>query len=101
MHELPLLWRAVPNLTTRSLELLMSANSETPQLARGRLLLFARGVKTVNAQEAALLTLPEAILNPFWVWLLWSEPVPLSTWIGGSLILGGLALRYVALPIRT
>jgi drug/metabolite transporter, DME family len=57
-------------------------------------LLFARGIRSVKASEAALLTLIEAVLNPVWVWLLWGEVAPLSTWIGGSLILTGLVVRY-------
>ena len=58
-------------------------------------LLFARGVRHVSAQEAALITLLEPVLNPIWVLLVWNEPVPLSTWIGGGFIVGGLALRYL------
>jgi len=57
--------------------------------------LFAKGLAHVPAQEAGLITLLEAILNPFWVWLFWGERVDVSTWIGGSLILGGLLMRYV------
>lgn len=57
--------------------------------------LFAKGLAHVPAQEAGLITLLEAILNPFWVWLFWGERVDVSTWIGGSLILGGLLLRFV------
>lgn len=57
--------------------------------------LFARGVRTVSAQDAALLTLIEPVLNPVWVWLFWRERVEYATWIGGALILGGLALRYL------
>lgn len=56
--------------------------------------LFARGVATVTAQESALLTLIEALLNPFWVWLFWGEEVSTATWIGGGWILSGLMLRY-------
>lgn len=59
-------------------------------------ILFARGVRLVAAQEASLITLLEAIANPVWVWLLWDETVPRATLIGGSLILAGLVLRYVA-----
>lgn len=59
-------------------------------------MLFARGVRTIAAQEAGLITLLETILNPVWVWLLWSETVPTATLFGGSLILAGLVLRYVA-----
>lgn len=58
-------------------------------------LLFARGIRTVPASEAALITLVEAVLNPLWVWLLLGEVAPMSTWMGGGLILAGLAGRYV------
>jgi drug/metabolite transporter (DMT)-like permease len=57
--------------------------------------LFARGMAGVPAQEAGLITLLEAILNPFWVWLFWHEAVATSTWIGGGLILAGLLVRYL------
>ena len=57
-------------------------------------LLFAASVRHVSAQEAALITMIEPILNPLWVWLMWGEQVELHTWIGGSLILLGLTLRY-------
>lgn len=60
--------------------------------------LFARGVAGVPAQEAGLITLLEAVLNPIWVWLFWREEVDLSTWIGGGLILSGLLLRYALFP---
>jgi len=56
--------------------------------------LFARGLAGVPAQEAGLITLLEAVLNPIWVWLFWREEVASSTWIGGGLILAGLLLRY-------
>ena len=55
--------------------------------------LFARGVQTVSAREASLLVLIEPLLNPLWVWLVWSETVSDSTWIGGGCILSGLILR--------
>jgi drug/metabolite transporter (DMT)-like permease len=57
-------------------------------------LLFARALRGVSAHEAALLTIIEAVLNPLWVWLLIGEIAPASTWVGGSLILTGLILRY-------
>jgi drug/metabolite transporter (DMT)-like permease len=57
-------------------------------------LLFARAVRTVTAQEAALMTLMEPVLNPCWVWLFWDETPPVSTIIGGAFILAGLACRY-------
>ena len=62
--------------------------------------LFCRGVAHVSSQEAALITLLEAILNPLWVWLVWDEHVSSATWIGGGLIIAGLLLRYVRFPRR-
>lgn len=61
-------------------------------------MLFARGVRYVKTQEAALIPLLEPILNPVWVWLLWREEVAAATWIGGALIVGGLAVRYLVYP---
>lgn len=55
--------------------------------------LFARGLRSITAQEASLITLLEPLLNPLWVWLFWGEHVPQATWIGGALILCGLALK--------
>jgi drug/metabolite transporter (DMT)-like permease len=62
--------------------------------------LFARGVRTMPTQEAALLTLIEPILNPLWVWIFWGEHPGTATCIGGGLILGGLAIRYLLFPAR-
>ena len=64
-------------------------------------LLFARGVRSVRTQEAALLTLLEPILNPVWVLLFWGEPVGTATWLGGAMILGGLAARYLLFSERS
>lgn len=60
--------------------------------------LFARGIRSVTTPEAALLCLLEPVLNPAWVWLFWREPAPPSTWMGGGLILTGLAARYILFP---
>jgi drug/metabolite transporter (DMT)-like permease len=62
--------------------------------------LFARGISGVPAQEAGLITLLEAILNPLWVWLFWGEEVATPTWIGGGLILTGLLVRYLVFRPR-
>jgi drug/metabolite transporter (DMT)-like permease len=56
--------------------------------------LAARGVALLSVQESALLVLLEPILVPFWAWLCWGEQLGWPTLIGGSLILGGLAVRY-------
>lgn len=63
-------------------------------------LLAARGIPLVSVQEAALLMLLEPILIPLWVWLCWGEHAGWPTLIGGGLILGGLALRYLVWPDR-
>jgi len=60
--------------------------------------LFARGIREVPTQEAGLLCLLEPILNPVWVWLFWREANTPAVWIGGGLILAGLAARYLLLP---
>jgi drug/metabolite transporter (DMT)-like permease len=56
--------------------------------------LFTRGLRTVPAAEAALIGLLEPVLNPMWVWLVHGEiPAP-ATLAGGTVLLGGLAVRY-------
>lgn len=62
--------------------------------------IFARGVRTVRVQEAALIPIIEPLLNPLWVWLFWREQVGAATWIGGLFIVGGLALRYLVFVER-
>ena len=57
--------------------------------------LFTRGMRTVSAQDASLLTLVEPVLNPIWVYAIVGEsPLP-TTVIGGVLILAGLAGRFL------
>jgi drug/metabolite transporter (DMT)-like permease len=60
-------------------------------------LLFARGLRSVSPQEAGTITLLEPILNPLWAYLISpeTETPPPTTWIGGLLILGALAWRYM------
>lgn len=58
-------------------------------------LIFSHAVKTVNSQEAALLVLAEPILNPLWVWIFWRETVSMTTLVGCSLIVLGLAVRFL------
>ncbi len=57
-------------------------------------MLFAKGVRVVGTTEAALITVLEPILNPVWTWLVWGVPLDRNLWIGGSLILGTLLLKY-------
>ena len=60
--------------------------------------LFARGLRDVPAPEAGLLTLIEPLLNPLWVLLFIGEVPEWPTFLGGSFLLAGVALRY--LPLR-
>jgi len=62
--------------------------------------LFARGLRSVSPQEAGTISLLEPLLNPLWAYLISPETdtPPQATWIGGALILGALAYRY--LPSR-
>ncbi|MEZ6140448.1 MAG: DMT family transporter [Zavarzinella sp.] len=58
--------------------------------------LFARGLRTVNPQEAGAITLLEPLLNPLWAYLISPETDTPTyfTLIGGMLILSALAYRY-------
>jgi hypothetical protein len=44
-----------------------------------------------------MLTLLEPILNPVWAYLIApeTETPPITIWIGGALVLGALAWRYM------
>jgi len=55
--------------------------------------LFARGLRYIPIQEAALIPLFEPICNPLWVWLVWNESIPGPTLVGGAMIAVGLFLR--------
>jgi DME family drug/metabolite transporter len=59
--------------------------------------LFARGLRSVHPQEAGAITLLEPMLNPLWAYLVSpaTDTPPQSTWIGGALIIGALAYRYL------
>jgi len=58
--------------------------------------LMARGLRVVSPQEAGVITLLEPLLNPVWAYLVAPETeTPSSfTFLGGALILSGLAWRY-------
>lgn len=59
--------------------------------------LFTRGLRSVTAPEAAIITLIEPLLNPIWAYLITPEmDTPTAPMIlGGSLILLALIWRYV------
>jgi DME family drug/metabolite transporter len=58
--------------------------------------LVARGLRVVSPQEAGTITLLEPLLNPLWAYLVAPQKeVPSAfTFVGGALIVGGLAWRY-------
>ena len=60
--------------------------------------LFARGLRSVQAPEAALITLLEPVLNPTWVWLRHGERPADASMVGGLFLIAGVAVRY--LPAR-
>lgn len=55
---------------------------------------FSKGIESISLQEASLIALIEPVLNPIWVALVVGELPSLFTYIGGGMILLGLALRY-------
>ncbi len=59
-------------------------------------LLMARGLRTVNSQEAGVITLLEPLLNPLWAYLVApdKEAPTEYTFFGGACILAALAWRY-------
>ncbi len=61
--------------------------------------LFSKGLRTVAVQEAALIALIEPVLNPVWVAFAVGEIPSRFTIVGGSMILLGLAVRYLW-PLR-
>jgi drug/metabolite transporter (DMT)-like permease len=56
--------------------------------------LMARGLQTVSAQEAGIITLLEPLLNPIWAYVVAGEAPSRFTLVGGACILGGLFWRY-------
>jgi drug/metabolite transporter (DMT)-like permease len=57
--------------------------------------LFSKGLRSVSLQEASLIALIEPVLNPLWVAAVIGEIPSAATMAGGSLIVVGLASRYL------
>ncbi len=57
---------------------------------------FSKGLRTIGPQEAGIITLLEPMLNPVWAYMISpeTETPPLTTWIGGGVLLTALAWRY-------
>jgi DME family drug/metabolite transporter len=56
----------------------------------------ARGLRVINPQEAGAIALLEPVLNPLWAYLVSpaTEVPPVTTFVGGAMIVGALAWRY-------
>lgn len=57
--------------------------------------LFVHAIKHIPALEASLLSMLEPILNPIWVMLFVGEIPSLNAVIGGSVIIGAVALQNI------
>jgi drug/metabolite transporter (DMT)-like permease len=55
--------------------------------------LIASGPKLISAPEVSLIMLLETVLGPYWVWLVFSERLPLQTFIGGSLVVTAILVN--------
>jgi len=75
-------------------EMLILAAMGTVQLAVP-LVLYMRGARYVPAVQMVLISLADAFLNPFWVWLVHGEVPSGSVFLGGVLILGAIAVVTV------
>jgi drug/metabolite transporter (DMT)-like permease len=64
------------------------------QMALG-LAFLAVGARLIPAAEVALITLLEIVLGPLWVWIAISETPPLTTIIGGCVVIGAVLLQTV------
>jgi drug/metabolite transporter (DMT)-like permease len=63
--------------------------------------LIMQGPRYLPAPEVSLLTLPEAIVGPAWIWLVLGEPPTGQAVMAGALILGTLAAHAILLQRRT
>ncbi len=59
------------------------------------LALILQGPRYLSAAETSLVTLPEVILGPAWIWLVIGETPPLTAVLAGLLILGTLVVHTV------
>jgi drug/metabolite transporter (DMT)-like permease len=63
--------------------------------------LFARGLASITAQEAGILTLIEPVLTPIWAFLMAGDLPTGPTLLGGIVLLAALAVRYIPIGGRT
>lgn len=72
-------------------KILILAAMGTVQLAIP-LVLYMRGARYVPAVQMVLISLADAVLNPFWVWIVHGELPANSVYTGGLVILGAIAV---------
>jgi drug/metabolite transporter (DMT)-like permease len=60
------------------------------------LVLYMHGARSVATSHMVLITMADAVLNPLWVWLVHGELPAFAIFIGGALVLGGIALTAFA-----
>lgn len=58
------------------------------------LILLAVSTRKLSSPEVSMVLLLEAVLGPFWVWLILGESPPGPTWLGGAIILSTLAVYF-------
>jgi len=56
------------------------------------MVLYMRGARQVAAVQMVLITMADAFLNPFWVWLVHGELPAQAVYAGSVLVLGGIVL---------
>lgn len=64
-------------------------------------ILFVNAIKHIPALEASLLSMLEPILNPIWVMMFVGEFPSLNAVIGGSVIIGAVALQNIVAAKQT
>jgi drug/metabolite transporter (DMT)-like permease len=57
--------------------------------------LMTRGLQSVPAHEASLITLLDPICSPVWAYFITGDVPPVLTWCGGSLLILALVVRYL------
>ena len=60
------------------------------------LVLYMYGARSVRTSHMVLITMADALLNPLWVWMVHGEVPVRGVFIGGALVLGGIALTTFA-----
>jgi DME family drug/metabolite transporter len=55
------------------------------------MVLFMRGAKHLPAAQMVLVSMADAVLNPFWVWLVHREAPNPGVYLGGGLVLAAIA----------